>query len=70
MTYTVRYTQSNTSDTTNMHLDATNDAQAVAELRKIVEAGYRNETHASVELSDGRIYGAVNKSGTAKGRYL
>ena len=70
MQYVARYTQGSTTSTTDMHLDATNDKQAVEELRKIVEAGYRNETHASVELSDGRIYGATNKSGTARGKYI
>lgn len=70
MTYTARYTQGNNSSTVDMELDAATDQQAVAELRKIVEAGYRNETHANVELSDGRIYGAVNKSGEAHGHYI
>lgn len=70
MQYVALYTQSSTSDTTDMRLDATSDAQAVAELRKAVEAGYRNETHANVQLSDGRIYGASNKHGAAHGAYL
>ena len=70
MTYTARYTQGNNSSTVDMELDATNDTQAVAELRKIVESGYRNETHANVTLSDGRIYGATNKSGVAQGGYI
>lgn len=70
MHYTARYTQSSNSNTVDMELDATNDIEAVAELRKIVEAGYRNETHANVTLSDGRIYGAANKSGEAHGQYV
>lgn len=70
MNYVARYTQGSNSNTIDMELDATTDAEAVAELRKIVEAGYRNETHANVELSDGRIYGAANKSGEAHGRYI
>lgn len=70
MTYTARYTEGSTTNTINLRLDAQSDEEAVAEIRKIVEAGFRNETSASVELSDGRIYGATNKHGTASGGYV
>ncbi|MEK8034230.1 hypothetical protein AACH06_25670 [Ideonella sp. DXS29W] len=70
MDYVARYTQGNNSNTIDLALDATSDKEAEAELRKIVEAGFRNETHAHVELSDGRIYGAANKFGSAQGRYI
>lgn len=70
MPYIARYTQGTTTSTTDMRLDAITDEQAMAELRKIVESGYRNETHASVELSDGRLYGARNEHGTAKGGFV
>jgi hypothetical protein len=70
MQYKARYTAENNANTTTMTLDATSDAQAVAEVREIVEAGRRNECECVVDLSDGRTYGAVNRHGHARGGYL
>lgn len=49
-------------------LDATTDAEAMAEIDAIVADGYRNEQWASVELADGRSYIANNLHGQAVGR--
>jgi len=53
----------------HIRLNAASDAQAVEEVREFVRHGYRNGTWASVELSDGRIYGCRNEHGDALGGY-
>lgn len=50
-------------------LDATNDADAVDEVRKFVKDGYRGETWATLVLTDGRAYSMRNVRGDAVGRY-
>lgn len=59
------------NDCTPGHLtmDATADSDAVSDLLDFVKGGYRNETWASVELSDGRSYVARNVRGGAVGQY-
>ena len=52
-----------------LQLKSENDQQAIAELDAIVAAGYRNETGAGVELSDGQRYTARNVHGEASGRF-
>lgn len=70
MAYLARYTSLTNSNTSDLTLDATTDAAAVAEVRQMVEAGYRNETACLVALQDGRTYGASNKHGNAVGGYV
>lgn len=70
MTYTMRYGHAANAIPGTLTLDAKDDANAVAELREFVAAGYRSETWANVDLSDGRTFGAHNKSGIAIGRYV
>ncbi len=69
MTYTARYAHSDSDDAGVLSLDATTDAQAVAEVRRFVESGYRNQTWACVELQDGRSYCVRNQHGKALGSY-
>lgn len=68
--YVARYTESKSSNTIELRLDAVNYAEAVAEVQKIVEDGFRNETQCQVDLTDGRVFGASNVHGSAKGAYL
>lgn len=50
-------------------LAATTDDEAVAETRKLVQDGYRDETWATIDLSDGRAYNVRNIRGEAVGKY-
>lgn len=68
--YIARYTQTSTSNTVELTLDATNDAEAVREVRRLVSDGYRDEASCQVDLTDGRTYGASNRHGTAEGGYV
>lgn len=54
----------------SLELHATNDEQAKAEVRQFVGQGYRNETRAGVDLSNGTHYQAWNEHGEVKSRTL
>ena len=50
-------------------LPATTDAEALKQISKLVTDGYRDETWAAVDLSDGRAYNVRNVRGHAVGNY-
>lgn len=70
MEYEARYTAGNTTNTIRLDLDAATDKGAVDEINELVAAGLRNEAQANVTLSDGRVYGAINRHGHALGGYV
>jgi hypothetical protein len=51
-----------------LNLSATNDAEAIAEVLRLVKDGHRDRTWATVELSTGKIYRCANKGGNAVAR--
>lgn len=64
--YVARYVENHSSRAIDLVLDATDDTAAIAEVREIVRAGYRNEASAAVDLSNGRVYTAVNRHGNVR----
>lgn len=68
--YYCAYTESDSSNTVQLTLDATTDREAVEEVKRLVEAGFRGETSASVDLLDGRLFQSWNVGGVAHHRYL
>jgi hypothetical protein len=68
--YSARYGHNDSDVPGSLEFSATNDSQAVQELRQFVEDGFRNGTWAQVALSDGRSYGARNEHGQAIGGYI
>lgn len=67
MIYTANIWHGNSTVGT-LTLKADNDQDAIAEINALVSDGYRNETGARIELSDGRGYIATNRHGEARGR--
>ncbi|HOW47355.1 MAG TPA: hypothetical protein PLB26_06845 [Rubrivivax sp.] len=67
MTYIAVYAHADTDMPGSLELDATTDAEAIAEIKQLVESGYRNGTWATVELSDGRTASYCNRHGEAVG---
>ena len=64
-TYRAAYAHNDHDHPGHIYLDASSDAEAVAEVKGFVESGYRNSTWATVRLSDGRLYQAENRHGDA-----
>jgi hypothetical protein len=70
MTYQIIYGHTHADSTPGtLTLAATNDADAIRDIRKFVADGYRNETWAAIDLADGRAYTVRNVHGKAVGRY-
>ncbi len=67
--YTALHADSDNDLPGDLDLQATTDAEAVAEVNKLVAEGFRNSAWASIELSDGRGYIASNQDGKAVGQY-
>lgn len=67
MEYTATYIHGENSAGGKITLDATTDDEAIAEIRDFVSQGYRNETTATVELTQG-YYQAWNEHGCVVGR--
>lgn len=65
ITYIARYAHSDEDTVGNLELNASTDAEAIAELKDFVTSGYRNGTWANVELSTGEAFGCRNRHGTA-----
>lgn len=70
MEYVATYTHQPSDRPALFWIDADTDEEAMAKLRHFVSAGYRNSTQATIELSNGRGYGASNRHGNAIGKYL
>ena len=64
--YTARYAHSDADTPATLVLDASNDKEAKAEIRRFVASGYRNGTWANTDLSDGSSIGYRNQNGKAK----
>ena len=56
--------------TGRLDLDATTDAEAIAEISKIAVDGYRSGTSLQTTLANGNSYGVRNASGRAVGKEI
>jgi len=70
MSYTATYSHGENNVGGTLTLKAKTDQQAMSEIKDFVQSGYRNETAASVDLSDGRLFQAWNSHGDVKTRTL
>ncbi len=68
MEYIANFRHGENGNGGRLELSATNDDEAIAEVREFVRQGYRNETTAGVDLADGNHYQAWNEHGNVKGR--
>ena len=68
MEYIANFRHGETGNGGQLLLSAKNDEEAIEEIRAFVASGYRNETFAGVDLSNGDHYTARNEHGQVKGR--
>lgn len=64
--YTATFGHSEHDVPGRMTLEASTEAEAIAEANKFVESGFRSGTWINVSLEDG-VYGAANRDGKAVG---